>query len=53
MDYFSLQVKPLAHLLIAPGRVDCKCALIQIKKTLNIQLKYYLIRYIFLNRVIF
>jgi hypothetical protein len=35
MDDFSLQVKPLAHLLIAPGGVDYKFALIQIKKNLQ------------------
>jgi hypothetical protein len=28
MDDFSLHVKPLSHLLIAPGEVDCKFALI-------------------------
>jgi hypothetical protein len=30
MDDFSLQVKPLAHLLIAPDGVDCKFALLTV-----------------------
>jgi hypothetical protein len=35
MDDFSLQVKPLAHLLIASGGVNCKSALMINKKYCN------------------